>query len=257
VFLLLVTLLSQAGYIQAQGDTVSREQLPYIGVYRLAATAFQDIAAATGAVYSPDIAHAGMNADGTLIAWSSFERSVSTVYLSDFEGAQIRSKTLDKTLGHIGDFRVARDRVILLASNNGIYGVDSGGSVYPLFAPNADIPMPRLIRVTEDGQRVYFVSEQGPNANDVYVIYGGQGQPQRVIDDRDIPCPGLKGCQSIWGLKALALSADGSTLATIVSGFHVKDEHGTLVSVAHNEVVVLSGDGYRYITDGRQRPSVF
>jgi hypothetical protein len=40
-------------------------------------------------------------------------------------------------------------------------------------------------------------------------------------------------------------------MASVISGYFVEDEAGNLIGVDHDEVLVLSGDGYRYITDGK------
>lgn len=236
------------GSITGQDARLQLTELPYFAVYRLAASAYPDEASATGAVLSPGIGHAGMNSDGTLIGWSSYSRPNSTVYLSDFEGNVIQSTLLDSALGTIWEMEVADDRVVFMPAGDGIWTVDSSGA-YPLFTLNADIPRLSQIEVTADGSSTYFVAAQGPNNNDIFRLPNGQGTPLKIVDSEDIPCPAVERCKAVWTISGLSVSADGGALGVVISGYFVEDAAGTIIGVDHDEIVVLSGEGYRYLTD--------
>jgi hypothetical protein len=245
----LIVCAALLGKVQAQDNALRIEDLPYIGSYRLVATAFEEVADATGAVFSPGIGHAGMNADGTLIAWSSFIRPNATIYLSDFDGTNVQATQLDESLGNVWEFEVGGNRAILLSASNGIWAVDAAGA-HALFTLNEEIPRVHDIEVTADGEWVYFVAAQGRNQDDIYAQPAAQGTPQRVVDNANIPCPAVENCKAVWTVASLALSADAGTMASVIGGYFVEDEAGNIIGVDHDEVLVLSGDGYRYITDG-------
>lgn len=249
IFLFLISCFALPANVQAQDNALRIEDLPYIGVYRLVATAYENVAATTGAVFSPGIGHAGMNADGTLIAWSSFIRPNATIYLSDFDGTNVQATQLDESLGDVWEFEVGGNRAVLLSASNGIWAVDAAGA-HPLFTLNADIPRVHDIEVTADGEWVYFVAAQGRNQDDIYAQPAAQTTPQRVVDNANIPCPAVENCKAVWTVASLAISADAGTMTSVIGGYFVENEAGDLVGIDHDEVLVLSGDGYRYITDG-------
>ncbi len=248
--LLSLACISSTVTAQAQDQSFRVEDLLYVGVFRLVASADENIANSTGSVFSPGIGHASMNADGTTIAWSSFSRPVSTVYISDFAGTYVKSSQLDRSLGELWEFEVAGDRAVFIPATNGIWAADADGA-YPLFTLSRDIPKVRDLELTADGSWIYFIADQGANSNDIYAMPAAQGTPQRVVDNLNIPCPTVEHCKAVWTVGGLALSADAGTMGAVISGYFVENDRGDLIGVDHDEVVVLSGDGYHYITDGK------
>jgi hypothetical protein len=245
VFLIFIGLTAHA-----QTDSLPLDALTYFGVYRLAATDNEAAAAATGAVLSPGIGHAGMNSDGTMIGWSSATWTTNTIYLSDFDGDLVQSMVLDPSLGRVGDFEVAGDRAFFIPASNGIWTVDAGG-VVPLFtALDAEIPRVSQLEVTADGEWVYFVVAQGRNQDDIYRMPAGQTTPMRFVDNQNIPCPAVNNCRGVWTVTQLAISGDASTIGAVISGYFVENEPGQVVGVDHDEIMLLTGGGYRYLTDG-------
>lgn len=244
-FLIMISLTAHA-----QTDSLPLDALSYFGVFRLAATNNEAAATVTGAVFSPSISHADMNSDGSVIGWSSDTRTDSTIYLSDYAGEQVQSTLLDHSLGSVWELEVAGDRAFFIPASNGIWTVTSGGAA-PLFtALDAEIPRIGQLEVTADGAWIYFVVAQGRNQDDIYRMPAGQTTPMRFVDNTGIPCPAMSNCRGVWTVTQLAVSGDGGTLGAVISGFFVENEPGNIVGVDHDEIVLLSADGYRYLTDG-------
>ncbi|MBL8134642.1 MAG: PD40 domain-containing protein [Anaerolineae bacterium] len=239
------------GAVSSQETTTPFTHAAYFGVYRLVATSLREAAEATGAVLSSNIHHARLNLDGDWLAWSSYQRPASTLYFSDFDGSGLTSIALDPALGDLWEFAVGGRQVVFIPSGGESIWAAAEDGAGLLYAATAEIPKIHSLEVTADGAWLYFVVGLGPNQDDIYEMPAALTAPMRMVDNADIPCPAVDHCKSVWTVQDIRVSADGGTLAALISGYFVEDPAtGQLIGVDHDEMVILSGAGYRYITDG-------
>ena len=100
----------------------------YVGVYRLVATAYEDVAKRTGAVFAPGLNLADMSWDGEFIAWTGAPEKVSTVFVSDFAGEKITAHPFGQDARNFWELAVGGRRAFVVpAGGMSIWLVESGG----------------------------------------------------------------------------------------------------------------------------------
>ena len=237
-----------AAPLRAQDGVLDPETLPYVAVYRLVATADPVAAEASGAPLTPTfITQAGMSLNGQLLAWVSEERPEIWLYVSDFAGAQLSSSKFPRDAGDVWEMETTNSGVFLRSSLGAVWHSDASASLSPWFTGSPAVSFVREIAAPAGGELVYVIADRGADANDLFSL-PGQGPPLKLADSADIPCPPIQGCQGVWTLSNLDVSADASVLALMTTGFFVRGDDGIDRSIDHDEALTLTGGGWRYQT---------
>jgi Tol biopolymer transport system component len=198
-----------------------------------------------------EIWHTAMSGNGKKLIFCG--RDVTTydirLYTVNADGSDLTSIPLPAELWIITGVAIDSDgsRAFFMANTRAtcIYKVEGGVATQILnISDYYEINECRKIETTADGEYVYIMEDR----DDVWKIRHSGGTPVKVIEDTGVPREDSQGHKA-WAVKNFAISADGSTIAFILSGY--LDPTMYYGISLKKELFVLDGGGYRQLTNDK------